>query len=294
MIGAMISRYNDEVLDYIKKAGFKLQIINVEYNEDAVRQAEQYCGGLKFDENDEQPLIHNHQIDLNDNPEQALSQLSKQYTNGEGFDLIFSNYVLQHLKQAKRVLQACEHNLTPIGLTSHVVPDDRFKFLAFSNNGVPNERANAAAGKMVKLFIDTLHPNVDRFSGGNLYEQSGQTFECDYTQIGIDTPQTSEQVKKCLKRDFWYAAELFDAASAGAPGAKEAAEEAMRQLAIIEEEIAKGATYSLGEYRMTMGNNRHFRKTKEQKVGEGKEIKDVSLVKADLDRIKQQLALDKK
>lgn len=286
MVGSMTSRYNEEVLKYIDDAGFKLQIINVEYNEEAIKQAERYFGDFELNG---KPLIYNHQIDLNDNPEQALKELNEKYTKGKGFDLIFSNYVLQHLQFPIRVLKACNENISKIGLTSHVVPDDSFKFLGFSNNGVLNERANFAGGKMVKLFLDTLHPTVDRFAGGNLYEQCPKIFAHDYTQIAIDSPQTAEETQKYLKRDFWYGLELLDAGESGLKGAIEAGKKAQEQLEIIKKEIANGATYALGEYRITAGNNEHFKTFEEEHIEEGKTLKNIERVKDDLMRIRKQL-----
>lgn len=276
MVGAMTSKYNKEVLDYIKKAGFKLKIINAEYNAKTIEQAEYYFGKTQFCG---QQLVFNHQIDLNDNPSESLKQLNQQYTNGEGFDLICLNYVLQHLQNPEEVLAAANENLSNIGLSSHVVPDDGFKFQSFYLNGHPDKTANDAAEKIVKIFIDTLNPAVDRFAGRKIFEAQKDIFKYDYSKVAIDRAMSQAQLKDAIARDFWYSDALRGAALDGHPTADAARKRADELMGIINEELKKGATYTLGEYRLISGKNKEFKLEDGVKLENGKELQETSIVK---------------
>ena len=263
MKGARISRYNDKVLNKIKELGYNVRIINAEYNENAIKTAQELHGNMFI----------NVKVDLNDNPLEALKKIQQEYLNGEKFDMVFSNYVLQHLVSPTKVVTAVKEVLSPNGLSMHRVPDDRLKVLGFYTDGKPNDVANGAATKIVEIFLKTLtRTRTDRKLGGKMFDvctsgyesEVGATYDTVYDRVATETvpADASEEVKKTyLQRDFrWYMYALYEASeeTEDAEFKKicfEAAEECKRQYQILEKEfLKKGTSYKYGEHEIVATN----------------------------------------
>lgn len=263
MKGARISRYNDKVLSFIKKLGYKVKIVNAEYNETAVKTAVELYGDM----------FTNAQVDLNDNPKLALEKLKKLHTKGKGFDMIFSNYVLQHLQNPPEVMSAVESVLSKKGMSVHRVPDDRLKVKGFYTNGKPNKKANDAATSIVEIFLKTLtRTRTDRKLGGKMFdvcttgyeEEKGVDFDTVYDRIATEViPASADEQTKItyLKRDFiWYIYALKEAGEevedpVFSKICFDAAAECEANYEILKKEfLKKGTAYHYGEHEIIVSH----------------------------------------
>jgi len=262
MNGARLSRYTDEFFASVKKLGYKVQIVNAEYNPKAIEDAKKNYGDMFINVN----------VDLNNNPEQALSAIVESYNNGQKFDMVFSNYVLQHLVSPQNVMLAVKGVLAKNGISMHRVPDDKLKINGFYLNGKPNDRANAAATGIVNLFLQTLtRARTDRALGGKMFDvctsgyagQDGVQFAGVYDRVVTDIVNSDDvNVKKnYLIRDFrWYMFALEEAGEeADDPEFKQkcldAAKKAREYYRILEEEFyQEGSMYEYGEHEIIVSN----------------------------------------
>lgn len=166
MQGSRITRYNDEFFKHIKKLGCNVKIINAEYNEGAINESVSLHGDL----------FTNEQVDLNTNPSKALQLVRKKHTDNKKFDMVFSNFVLQHLKNPQLVMEAIKDNLADDGLSAHIVPDDELKTSGFMLNGKPDDTAIKYARSLVKLFVDNLPLAARRDLGHKMFDVCGAGF----------------------------------------------------------------------------------------------------------------------
>ena len=263
MNGARVSRYNDRFFKKIEELGYKVQIVNAEYNEKAIEDADREYGDM----------FNNINVDLNKDPENALTDIVSKYNNGNKFDMIFSNYVLQHLVDPKSVMSAVKSVLSEKGLSMHRVPDDNLKINGFYLNGQPNEKANESATGIVNLFLTTLtRARTDRRLGGKMFDvctsgyagQEGCNFNTVYDRIAtevVDESSTNDNKKKYLIRDFrWYMFALEEAGQeTDDPEFKNiclnAAMKAKAYYSILEKEfLQEGASYQYGEHEIIVSN----------------------------------------
>ena len=261
MKGARISRYNDAVLDSMKNLGYKVVIVNAEYNEKAIKDSAELHGDL----------FKNVQVDLNENPKESLVNLAKEYAGGKKFDMIFSNYVLQHLQNPQEVMEAVQHVLSKNGLSMHRVPDDRLKVKGFYTENKPNEKANNAAIKIVELFLKTLTKSrTDRKLGGKMFDvctsgyegTEGVNYDTVYDRIASEViPGDSDESTKLmyLERDFrWYMFALQEAGEEAkdpefAKLCLDAAVECRHQYEILKNEFLNNKTaYHYGEHEIVV------------------------------------------
>lgn len=213
MKGARESRYTDEFFEKMEELGYKVQIINAEHNDEAIKNSQEMFGDM---------FINVH-AELNDDPVGVLSEIVERYNDGNKFDMVFSNYVLQHLVNPQETMVAVKNVLSDRGLSMHRVPDDKLKVDGFYSDGKPNDRANEAARGIVSTFLRTLtRIRTDRFLGGKMFDvctagysgQEGVNFSEVCDRLARDLVfEVDEKVKQeYLKRDFaWYRFAVLEA-----------------------------------------------------------------------------------